>query len=54
LLALWAIPFPLFIQIPKFGVYEDAIMLVLGIYALVMLVVHWREEVVGETAVKWS
>lgn len=35
LLLLWAIPFPILIQIPQFGAYEDTIMLVLGIYALV-------------------
>ena len=38
LLLIWAIPFPIFIQIPKFGVYEDSIMLLCGIYALVMLI----------------
>ena len=38
LLLIWALPFPVFIQIPKFGVYEDSIMLLCGIYALVMLI----------------
>ena len=38
LLLIWAIPFPIFIQIPKFGVYEDSIMFLCGIYALVMLI----------------
>jgi hypothetical protein len=38
LLLIWAIPFPLFIQIPKFGVYEDSIMFLCGVYALFMLV----------------
>lgn len=38
LLLIWAIPFPIFIQIPKFGVYEDSIMLLCGVYALVMLI----------------
>ena len=28
------IPFPILIQIPQFGVYEDGIMIILGIYAL--------------------
>ncbi len=37
LLLLWAIPFPILIQIPKFGAYEDGIMVVLGIYALLGL-----------------
>jgi len=35
LLLLWAIPFPILIQIPKFGAYEDGIMVALGVYALV-------------------
>lgn len=38
LLLIWAIPFAPLIQIPKFRVYEDAIMFVVGIYALVMLI----------------
>ncbi len=42
ILLFWAIPFPIFIQIPKFGVYEDSIMLVIGIYSLVMLVKNWK------------
>ncbi|MCD4677091.1 MAG: DUF6064 family protein [Desulfobacula sp.] len=37
LLLIWAIPFPIFIQIPKFGVYEDTIMLMCGLFALIML-----------------
>ena len=37
-----AIPFPPLIQIPKYGVYEDTIMLVIGIYSLVMLVKNWK------------
>jgi hypothetical protein len=41
LLLLWAVPLPPAIQIPKYGVYEDAIMLSVGIYALVMLALHW-------------
>jgi len=43
LLALWAIPFPIMVQIPQFGVYEDSIMLALGIYALVMLAVKRKK-----------
>jgi len=31
---LWAIPFPIMIQIPQFGVYEDSIMLLSGLYTL--------------------
>lgn len=41
LLLLWAVPLPIVIQIPKYGVYEDGIMLGVGIYALVMLILHW-------------
>ena len=33
LLLLWAIPFPLQIQIPKFGVFEDGIMVAAGLFA---------------------
>lgn len=38
LLLIWAIPFPIFIQIPQFKVYEDAIMLTAGIIALILLI----------------
>lgn len=41
LLLLWAIPFPIAIQIPQFGVYEDGIMLAMGLYAAVVWAV-WR------------
>ena len=41
-LLFWAIVFPPFIQIPKYGVYEDGIMLLVGLYSLVMLVKHWK------------
>jgi len=40
LLLLWAIPFPILIQIPQFGAYEDGIMLVLGVYALAVLLLN--------------
>ncbi|MCD4673020.1 MAG: DUF6064 family protein [Anaerolineaceae bacterium] len=42
LLSLWAIPFPIMIQIPQFGVYEDSIMLLMGIYGLGMLIGNWK------------
>ena len=42
LLLFWAVPFPIFIQIPKFGVYEDSIMLGIGIYSLIMLIKNWK------------
>jgi len=44
LLLLWAIPFPPFIQIPKYGVYEDAIMFVSGLYSLLVLLRYWKVE----------
>lgn len=43
LLLFWAIPFPPFIQIARYGVYEDGIMLGVGIYSLLMLVTNWNE-----------
>ena len=42
ILLFWAIPFPPFIQIARYGVYEDGIMLGVGIYGLLMLVKNWR------------
>lgn len=44
LLLFWAIPFAPFIQIPRYGVYEDTIMFGVGIYALVMLVRHGKAK----------
>jgi len=44
ILLFWAIPFPPFIQIPKYGVYEDTIMFAIGIYSLVMLLKNWKEK----------
>lgn len=44
LLLLWAIPFPIMIQIPQFGAYEDGIMLLMGIYNLVMLALNWQRK----------
>jgi len=38
LMLIWAIPFPIAIQLPQFGAYEDVIMLLLGLYGLVRLV----------------
>ena len=48
ILLFWAIPFPPFIQIPKYGVYEDTIMFIVGIYSLIMLVRHWKNDSVGQ------
>ncbi len=52
LMEIWAIPFPIMIQIPQFGVYEDGIMLAAGLCALVMLIVNWRLS--GRTRVSSS
>lgn len=42
LLLIWAIPFPILIQIPKFGVYEDSIMLISGLFAIGFLIKNWK------------
>jgi len=42
LLLVWAIPFAPFIQIPRYGVYEDTIMFAVGIYSLLMVVRNWK------------
>jgi hypothetical protein len=52
ILLFWAIPFPPVIQIPKYGVYEDAIMFVVGLYALVMLIKNWKESPTPNQAVE--
>jgi len=52
ILLFWAIPFPPFIQIPKYGVYEDTIMLVVGIYSLVMLVKNWKGKSAPNQAIQ--
>lgn len=44
LLLLWAIPFPILIQISQFGAYEDGIMVAVGLYALVILAFNWRKQ----------
>lgn len=43
LMLIWAIPFPIMIQIPQFGVYEDGIMLAIGTYSLLMMVLNWKK-----------
>lgn len=42
LLLPWAIPFPPLIQIPKFGVFENGIMLASGLFALAARIVPDR------------
>jgi hypothetical protein len=36
LLLVWAVPFPPFIQLPKYGVYEDAIMYAQSLPAMLL------------------
>jgi hypothetical protein len=38
----WAVPFPPFLQLSRWGVYEDTIMFGIGIYSLVLLVKNWQ------------
>jgi hypothetical protein len=42
LLLFLAILFTPFIQILKYGVYEDTILLVTGIFSLILLIKHWK------------
>jgi hypothetical protein len=42
LLLICAIPFTPFVQIARYGVYEDTILLATGVYSLVLLLMSWR------------
>jgi len=44
LLLFCAIPFTPFVQIAKYGVYEDAILFVSGVYSLILLSRYWKVE----------
>jgi hypothetical protein len=44
LLLICAIPFTPFVQIARYGVYEDTILFVTGIYSLVLLLQYWKTE----------
>ena len=44
LLLFCAIPFTPFVQIYRYGVYEDAILFAVGVYSLVLLVRYWKGE----------
>ena len=44
LLLLCAIPFTPFVQIARYGVYEDIILLATGVYSLVLLSRYWKAE----------
>lgn len=52
ILLFWAIPLPLFIQIPRYGVYEDIIMFAVGIYSFIMLVKDWTERPVSHQGIR--
>jgi hypothetical protein len=41
-----AIPFTPFFQILRYGVYEDIVLLVTGIYSLILLVKYWKPKAV--------
>lgn len=45
LLILLAIPFTPFLQIARYGVYEDIILLATGIYGLILFVRYWKPRV---------
>ena len=45
LLIFLAVPFTPFLQIAKYGVFEDTILLATGIYGLVLLVKYWKPKV---------
>jgi hypothetical protein len=51
LLIFCGVPFTPFFQIARYGVYEDLILLAVGIYSLVLLVRYWHlpVEAAGET-----
>jgi Family of unknown function (DUF6064) len=44
LLLICAIPFTPFVQIARYGVYEDTILFATGIYSLVLLLKYWKAE----------
>jgi hypothetical protein len=44
LLLICAIPFTPFVQIARYGVYEDTILFVTGIYSLALLLKYWKAE----------
>ena len=44
LLLVCAIPFTPFVQIAKYGVYEDTILFATGVYSLVLLLKNWKAK----------
>jgi len=51
LLLICAIPFTPFVQIARYGVYEDTILFATGIYSLVLLLRSWKAETFQDTSV---
>jgi hypothetical protein len=51
LLLVCAIPFTPFVQIARYGVYEDTILFATGIYSLVLLLRYWKAEKGTQTVV---
>jgi hypothetical protein len=51
LLLICAIPFTPFVQIARYGVYEDTILFATGVYSLVLLVKYWKAEQYTKTAI---
>jgi hypothetical protein len=44
LLLVCAIPFTPFVQIARYGVYEDTVLFATGVYSLVLLLRYWKAE----------
>jgi hypothetical protein len=44
LLLVCAIPFTPFVQIARYGVYEDTILFAMGVYSLVLLLRYWKPD----------
>lgn len=44
LLIFFAVPFTPFLQISRYGVFEDSILLIVGLYGLAFLLRYWKPE----------
>jgi hypothetical protein len=45
LLIFLAVPFTPFLQIAKYGIFEDTILFIVGLYGLFLLVKYWKPEI---------
>lgn len=45
LMLIWAIPFPPFVQIPMYGVYEDGVMFIIGVFVLFKMILSTKRSV---------